>query len=34
MIEIRMHSRGGQGGKTAGELIAETALDEGKFVQV
>lgn len=33
MIEIRLHGRGGQGVKTAGELIAETALDEGKFIQ-
>jgi pyruvate ferredoxin oxidoreductase gamma subunit len=33
LIEIRINSRGGQGGKTAGQLIAETALDEGKFIQ-
>lgn len=33
MIEIRLHGRGGQGVKTAGELIAETALDEGRFIQ-
>ena len=33
MIEIRIHGRGGQGAKTAAVLIAETALDEGKFIQ-
>lgn len=33
MIEIRIHGRGGLGAKTAAELIAEAALDEGKFVQ-
>lgn len=33
LFEIRIHGRGGQGAKTAAELIAETALDEGKFIQ-
>ena len=32
-FEIRLHGRGGQGAKTAAELIAETALDEGRFIQ-
>ncbi len=32
-FEIRIHGRGGQGAKTAAELIAETALDEGRFIQ-
>ncbi len=32
MIEIRIHGRGGQGGKTAGQLIAEAALSEKKYV--
>lgn len=33
LIEIRIHSRGGAGGKTAGQVIAETALSEKKWVQ-
>jgi pyruvate ferredoxin oxidoreductase gamma subunit len=33
VIEIRVHGRGGQGAKTAGQLIAEAALDKGKYVQ-
>lgn len=33
LTEARIHGRGGQGAKTAAELIAETALGEGKFVQ-
>lgn len=33
LIEIRIHSRGGAGGKTAGQLLAETALSEKKWVQ-
>ena len=33
LFEIRIHSRGGSGGKTAGQLIAETALSEKKWVQ-
>lgn len=32
-FEIRIHGRGGMGAKTAAELIAETALDEGRFIQ-
>lgn len=33
MLEIRLHGRGGMGAKTAGQLIAETSLYEGKHVQ-
>ena len=33
MIEVRWHGRGGQGAWTASELLARTALDEGKFIQ-
>lgn len=33
LIEIRIHSRGGSGGKTAGQLIAEAALAEKKWIQ-
>lgn len=33
LIEIRIHGRGGMGSKTAGEVIAEAALEEGKFIQ-
>ena len=33
MIEIRIHGRGGQGAKTAAQLLAETALDKGKQIQ-
>lgn len=33
LIEIRWHGRGGQGVVTAGELLAETALDSGKYFQ-
>lgn len=33
IVEIRIHGRGGQGAKTAGQLIAESALDKGKYVQ-
>lgn len=33
MIAIRIHGRGGQGAKTAAELVAEAALTEGKYVQ-
>jgi len=32
-IEIRWHARGGQGAVTASKLLAETALDEGKYFQ-
>ena len=33
MIEIRFHARAGQGAKSAAQLIAEAALDKGKFIQ-
>jgi pyruvate ferredoxin oxidoreductase gamma subunit len=33
MMEIRWHGRGGQGAKTAAMLLAEAALDAGKFIQ-
>lgn len=33
MIEIRWHGRGGQGAKTAAQLLAEAALDTGKYIQ-
>ena len=33
MIEVRWHGRGGQGAWTASELLARTALDQGKFIQ-
>jgi len=33
VLEIRIHGRGGQGGKTAAQFIAESGMDEGKFVQ-
>ena len=33
LIEIRWHGRGGQGAVTAGELLAETALDMGQYFQ-
>ncbi len=33
LIEIRWHGRGGQGVVTAGELLAEAALEEGKYIQ-
>ena len=33
LIEVRIHGRGGLGSKTAGQLIAETALTEKKWVQ-
>ena len=32
-VEIRWHGRGGQGVVTASKLLAETALDEGKYFQ-
>ena len=31
--EIRFHGRGGQGAKTASDLLAHAALEEGKFIQ-
>jgi pyruvate ferredoxin oxidoreductase gamma subunit len=33
MIEIRWHGRGGQGAKTAGQLLAEVAITAGKYGQ-
>ena len=33
LIEIRWHGRGGQGVVTAGELLAEAALFEGRYFQ-
>ncbi len=33
MIEIRWHGRGGQGAKTASQLVADAALDEDMFIQ-
>jgi len=33
IFEVRIHGRGGQGGKTAAQFIAESGMDEGKYVQ-
>ena len=33
VVEIRWHARGGQGAKTASELLAEAAFNIGKYVQ-
>lgn len=33
MVEFRWHGRGGQGAWTASDLLARTALDEGKYIQ-
>lgn len=33
MTEVRFHGRGGQGAKTAADLLATTALETGKFIQ-
>lgn len=33
LIEVRWHGRGGQGVVTGSELLAETALEEGKYFQ-
>ncbi len=33
VLEFRWHGRGGQGAWTASELLARTALFEGKFIQ-
>jgi pyruvate ferredoxin oxidoreductase gamma subunit len=33
MIEIRIHGRGGQGAKSASQLIVEAAMDQGKQIQ-
>ncbi len=32
-VEIRWHSRGGQGAVTSAELLAKAAIDEGKYAQ-
>jgi len=33
LIEIRFHGRGGQGAKTAADLLGHAALEEGKCIQ-
>ncbi|MDA7857954.1 2-oxoacid:acceptor oxidoreductase family protein [bacterium] len=33
LIEVRFHGRGGQGAKTAADLLAITALESGKYIQ-
>jgi pyruvate ferredoxin oxidoreductase gamma subunit len=33
MTEIRIHGRGGQGAKSASQLIVEAAMDQGKEIQ-
>ncbi|MFH0847375.1 MAG: 2-oxoacid:acceptor oxidoreductase family protein [Chloroflexota bacterium] len=33
MVEIRWHGRGGQGAVTSAGLLAEAAIDEGKYAQ-
>ncbi|MFH1506078.1 MAG: 2-oxoacid:acceptor oxidoreductase family protein, partial [archaeon] len=33
MFEIRWHGRGGQGAKTASELLAKAAIERGKYIQ-
>ena len=33
LLEIRFHGRGGQGAKTAAQILAETALLQGKNIQ-
>jgi len=33
IFEIRIHGRGGQGAKTAAQLIVESAMDQGKEIQ-
>ncbi|MGQ9631559.1 MAG: 2-oxoacid:acceptor oxidoreductase family protein [bacterium] len=33
MIEVRWHARAGQGAKTASYLLAEAAMDDGKYIQ-
>jgi pyruvate ferredoxin oxidoreductase gamma subunit len=33
MIEVRIHGRGGQGAVTSAELLAMTAIGEGKYAQ-
>lgn len=33
LVEIRCHGRGGQGGVTSAELVAQAAISEGKYAQ-
>jgi pyruvate ferredoxin oxidoreductase gamma subunit len=33
LVEIRWHGRGGQGAKTAAQILAETAMDTGAYIQ-
>lgn len=33
MVEIRWHGRGGQGAKTAAQLLAEAAMESGRSIQ-
>ena len=33
IVEIRWHGRGGQGAKTASLLLADAAVNTGKYVQ-
>ena len=33
MFQVRLHGRGGQGGVTAAELLAEAAFREGRHAQ-
>jgi pyruvate ferredoxin oxidoreductase gamma subunit len=33
LLEIRWHGRGGQGAKTAAAMVAEVAIDAGKYAQ-
>ncbi len=33
IYQIRIHSRGGQGAKTAAQIIAEAVIEEGEFAQ-
>lgn len=33
LVEIRWHGRGGQGVVTASKLVAETALESGRYFQ-
>jgi len=33
MLEVRLHGRGGQGSVTSAELVAEAAINEGKYAQ-
>ncbi|MFW6137563.1 MAG: 2-oxoacid:acceptor oxidoreductase family protein [Spirochaetota bacterium] len=33
LLEIRLHGRGGQGAKTAAQLVAEAAMETGRYIQ-